>query len=117
MVTLTDLSPERLETKPIWVLRALRWPGVAMEDMMNDYGLGRARSGRDGGFAFLFVGDGLEVGDVLAERAQLVGLLDLSGLLAQAKLEELLAGFAELGGDLGGREIADFFGSHNGRLL
>jgi hypothetical protein len=36
MTTLTDLSPERLETKPIWVLRALRVPGVAGEDMVND---------------------------------------------------------------------------------
>jgi len=32
MVTLIDLSPERLETKPIWVLRLVRWPAVA-EDM------------------------------------------------------------------------------------
>jgi hypothetical protein len=31
MVTLTDLSPERLETKPIWVLRALRAPEVAVD--------------------------------------------------------------------------------------
>jgi len=32
MVTLMDLSPDRLETKPIWVLRWVRWPLVA-EDM------------------------------------------------------------------------------------
>jgi hypothetical protein len=41
-----------------------------------------------------------------------MGLLDLTGLLAQTQLEELLAGLAELGGDLGGREGADFFGGH-----
>jgi len=40
--------------------------------------------------------------------------LDLAGLLAQAELEELFAGLAELGGDLGWREGADFFGGHGG---
>ena len=31
-----------------------------------------------------------------------------------AELEELVAGLAELGDDLGGGEVADFFGSHGG---
>ena len=33
------------------------------------------------------------------------------------ELEELLADLAELGGDLAGREVADFFRSHDGALL
>jgi hypothetical protein len=30
-VTLMDLSPERLETKPVWVRRGERWPSVAVD--------------------------------------------------------------------------------------
>src|SRR5438067_2076249 len=72
-----------------------------------------------GGFrrVLLLVRDGLEPRDVLAERAQLVGFFHLAGLLAQLELEELLADLAELGVDLGGREIADFFRSHDGTFL
>ena len=70
------------------------------------------RSGGDG-FAFRGGESGFESGDVLAERAQLVGFLDLTRLLAQTQLEELLASFAKLGGELGWREFADFFGSLN----
>jgi len=75
--------------------------------------LADVRSGGDG-FAFRGSEGGLETCDVLAERAQLVGLLDLTRLLAQAELEELLANLAELGGDLSRSEVADFFGSHDG---
>jgi hypothetical protein len=40
-VTLIDLSPERLETKPIWVLRVVRWPAVAVavDILILDFGL------------------------------------------------------------------------------
>src|ERR1019366_5098918 len=44
-----------------------------------------------------------------------MGLLDLAGLPAHVQLEELLADLAELGGDLGRGEFADFFGSHGGK--
>ena len=72
--------------------------------------------GASGGLAVLFVKDGLEAGNILAEGAQLVGFLHLAGLFAHTQLEELLAQFAELGGDLDWREFADFFRSH-GRML
>ena len=67
--------------------------------------------------AALFVLDGEEAGDVLAERTQLVGFLDLAGLFAQAELEELLAGLAELGDGFLSGKITDFFGSHDGTDL
>jgi hypothetical protein len=70
------------------------------------------RSGGDG-FAFRGGESGLETSDVFAERTQFVGLLDLTRLLAQTKLKELLANFAKLGGELGRSEVADFFGSHD----
>ena len=85
-MTLMDLSPERLETKPTWVLRVLRAAGAG-EDMAG------GRMGVSGSLrclGLLLVEDGLEAGDVLAEGAQLVGLLDLAGLLAQAELEQLI---------------------------
>src|SRR5687767_14276951 len=43
-----------------------------------------------------------------------MGLLDLTGLLAQLELEELLPRLTGLGGNLGGRQFADFFRSHDG---
>src|SRR4051794_27870974 len=122
MVTLIDLSPERLVTKPIWVLRWGRWPSVGVGMGIANFGLGISSSGLDlrvwrisqsairtpksamgsggsSGSSFLLVGDGLEARDVLAKGAQLVGFLHLAGLLAQLELEELLARLAELGGD------------------
>src|SRR5438093_1384569 len=105
MVTLTDLSPERLETKPTWVLRALRAPGVE-EDMGERFLIYEVRfmiwraadscgglpsqiinqksgvSSGGGGRGALLVTDGLQPRDVFAQRAQLVRLLDLAGLLA-----------------------------------
>jgi hypothetical protein len=77
-------------------------------------GFERLRLG-DGRWAFLLVLDGEEAGDVLAERAQMIGLFDLTRLLAETELEEFLTGGANFGGDLIGGEIADFFGSHDGR--
>src|SRR6478609_7498441 len=65
---------------------------------------------------FLLLQDGLQARDVLAVGAQEVRLLDLAGILAQAELEELLAGLAELRGDLARGEVADFFGSHGGLI-
>src|SRR5471030_2155487 len=112
MVTLTDLSPERLVTKPMMVLRRLREPemGVDMtgrEEREEASGRGRGRG--------LLLEDGREPRDILAEDAQLMGLLHLAGLLAHPQLEELVAGFAELGADFGGGEFADFFRSHGRR--
>ena len=54
------------------------------------------RSGGDGR-AFLFVEDGFEAGDVLAQGAQFMSLLDLAGLAAHAEMEELLADLAAVG--------------------
>jgi len=68
--------------------------------------------GRSLGGRLLLVDGGFEPSDVLAEDADFVSFFYLSGLLAQAELEKLLAGFAELGFDLGRREFANFFGSH-----
>jgi hypothetical protein len=56
---------------------------------LMDSGLQAARRRRA---RLVLLQDGLEAGDVLAEGAQLVGLLDLAGLLAQAQLEELIRG-------------------------
>src|SRR5690606_15182358 len=81
----------------------------------GDERLAPLASGGLGGF--LLLEDGLKAGDVLAVNAQEVRLLNLAGVLAQAELEELFAGFAELGADLAGREFADFLGSHGGRFL
>jgi hypothetical protein len=49
-----------------------------------------------------------EARDVLAIGAQEVRFLDLAGVLAQAELEEGLAGLAELGGDLARGESRGF---------
>ena len=56
--------------------------------------------------------DGFHAGDVFADAADGVGFLDLAGLLAKAELEELLAGFAELGVDFREGEVVDFLGCH-----
>jgi hypothetical protein len=45
--------------------------------------------------------DGLQTRDVLAVNAQEMRLFDLAGVFAEAELDEQLAGFAELGVDLG----------------
>jgi hypothetical protein len=60
---------------------------------------------------------GLQTSDVLAVGAEEMWLLNLTGLLAQTELKELLASLAKLGGDLGGREFADFFSGHGGRQV
>jgi hypothetical protein len=54
--------------------------------------------------------DGFEPRNVLPEHADLVGLFDLAGLLAQAEVEQLFAGVAQLGFDLSRREFADVLG-------
>src|SRR5690606_38602399 len=93
---------ERLVTLPTRVLRELRSVDIVFVPRIQ-----ARRSG--GGLLGL---DGFEAGDVLAQGAEQVGLLDLTGLLAQAQLEQLLAGLVELGVDLGDREVADFLGFH-----
>lgn len=60
----------------------------------------------------LLVADGFEAGDVLAESAELVSLLDLTGLLTQAEVQKFFAGFAELGIDLDLGEFFNFLGFH-----
>src|SRR5512135_3420235 len=97
-------------TKPMRVLRRFWRAG---EDMLVS-GWRRDSGGLRG---VLLFENGFQPGDVLAVGAKQVRLLDLTGVLAQAQLEELVAGFAELGGDLGGGEVADFFGSHGNGLL
>src|SRR5258708_40065608 len=96
-------------TKPMRVLRRF-WRSEV--DMVVSGWRGGSGLGRGGGS--LRVEDGLQACDVLAVFAQEVRLLDLAGVLAQAELEELFAGLAELGGDLGRGEVADFLGSHGG---
>src|SRR6185312_516895 len=86
----------------------LRW--LRAEEAGEDMG-----SGGGGRFGFL-AADGFEARDVLAQGVQLVGLLHLARLLAQAEGEELLAGLAELGGDLGRGEVADFFRGHRAEM-
>ena len=44
---------------------------------------------------------GLQTGDVLAVDAKEMRLFDLAGVFAEPELDELLAGFAELGVYLG----------------
>jgi hypothetical protein len=88
---LTDLLPERLVTKPMMVLRLLRDSEVTVDMAWDASG-----SGGYGRRLVLLAEDGLEAGDVLAERAQLVGLLDLAGHLAHAGLEEGFADLADL---------------------
>ena len=55
-----------------------------------------------GGLLILGGARSLETGDILTEDTQLVGLLDLTGLLAQAEVKKLFAVFGQLGVELSG---------------
>jgi hypothetical protein len=50
---------------------------------------------------FGLMADGLQTRDVLAVNPEEMRLFDLAGVFAEAELDEQLAGFAELGVDLG----------------
>src|SRR3569833_2509430 len=102
-VTLMDLSPERLVTKPSRSLRLLR----AEEDMV--YNQLRASGG---GLVLLRAESSFETRDILAEGAQLMGLFDLAGLLAQTEVEKLFAAIANLRLDFVRSELANFFKFH-----
>src|SRR5581483_11155709 len=53
-----------------------------------------------------------EAGDILAQEAKDVRLLDLAGVFLEPELEQLVAGGAELVLDFAGCEFADFLGFH-----
>src|SRR5580658_9328097 len=56
--------------------------------------------------------DRFQACDALAQGAHLMGFFDLASLLAQAQLQELIPGFAELGAKLRGGKFTNLLNSH-----
>ena len=98
-----DLSPEIEVTMPLSSFLLLRSFSMAYQCLVLS-GLCLRKE--------LLAADGLHLCDVLAALSQLRRIFDLSSLLAQLELQELLASIADRFLDFGERKFSDFFYLH-----